>query len=117
MAKDTIINNLKINIMKAFSKNNKLNGVLNDIHTQLLEMCETKKESIAEIKRYAKNFSKETDYNLAQYGNLIVYHDDVLAMYKKYGYKSLDRLSNGDRWNIYKRQVGYVANYILTNEK
>ena len=117
MAKDTIINNLKTKIMKAFSKNNKLNGVLNDIHTQLLEMCETKKESIAEIKRYAKNFSKETDYNLAQYGNLIVYHDDVLAMYKKYGYKSLDRLSNGDRWNIYKRQVGYVANYILTNEK
>ena len=103
--------------MKAFSKNNKLNGVLNDIHTQLLEMCETKKESIAEIKHYKDNFSKELDYNLAQYGNLIVYHDDVLAMYKKYGYKSLDRLSVDAIWNIYKRQVGYVVRYILNNNK
>ena len=117
MAKDTIINNLKINIMKAFSKNNKLNGVLNDIHTQLLEMCETKKESICEIKRYAKNFSKETDYNLAQYGNLIIYHDDVLKMYENHGYKSLNRLSNDARWNIYKRQVGYVVRCILDNKK
>ena len=103
--------------MKAFSNNNKLNGVLNDIHTQLLEMCETKKESICEIKRYAKNFSKETDYNLAQYGNLIIYHDDVLKMYENHGYKSLNRLSNDARWNIYKRQVGYVVRCILDNKK
>ena len=117
MAKDTIINNLKIKIMKTFSKNKKLNGVLNDIHTQLLEMCDTENESICEIKHYAKEFPKELDYNIAQYGNLIVYHDDVLAMYKKYGYKSLDRLSNGAIWNIYKRQVGYVVRYILDNNK
>ena len=100
-----------------FSKNKKLNGVLNDIYTQLLEMCDTENESISAIKNYAKNFSKKTDYNIAMYGNLIVYHDDVLAMYKKYGYKSLDRLSNGDRWNIYKRQVGYVVRHILDNNK
>ena len=100
-----------------FSKNVKLNGVLNDIYTQLLEMFDTEKESISEIKRYAKEFPKEIDYNIAQYGNLIVYHDDILAMYKRYGYKSLDRLSSDDRWNIYKRQVGYVVRYILDNNK
>lgn len=100
-----------------FSKNKKLNGVLNDIYTQLLEMCDTENESISNIKHYAKEFPKESDYNIAQYGNLIVYNDDVLAMYKKYGYKSLDRLSVDAIWNIYKRQVGYVVRYILDNNK
>ena len=103
--------------MKTFSKNKKLNGVLNDIHTQLLEMCDTENESISAIKDYAKEFPKEIDYNIAQYGNLIICHHDILAMYKNHGYKSLDRLSSDDRWNIYKRQVGYVVRYILDNNK
>lgn len=100
-----------------FSKNVKLNGVLNEIYSDLLEMCDTKEESISNIKHYAKEFHKKSDYNIAQYGNLIVYHDDVLAMYKRYGYKSLDKLSNDARWDIYKRQVGYVVRYILDNNK
>ena len=77
----------------------------------------TKDESISEIRHYAKEFPKECDYNIAQYGSLIVYHDDVLAMYKRHGYKSLDRLSNNARWDTYKRQVGYVARYIIDDEK
>ena len=101
--------------MKAFSKNKKLNGVLNDIHTQLLEMCETKKESICEIKRYAKNFSKELDYNLYEYGNLLIWDGDMKDLYKDY--KSLQKSSIESIRNIYKRQIRYVANYILTNEK
>ena len=101
--------------MKAFSNNNKLNGVLNDIHTQLLEMCETKKESICEIKRYAKNFSKETDYNLYEYGNLLIWDSDIEDLYKDY--KSLHKSSVEKIREIYKRQIRYVANYILTNEK
>ena len=117
MAKETLTINNKAEKLVNFSKNKKLNGVLNDIYIQLIEMCDTENESISEIKRYAKEFPKEYDYNIAQYGNLIIYHDDVLAMYKKYGYKSLDRLSSDDRWNIYKRQVGYVVRYILDNNK
>ena len=101
--------------MKAFSKNNKLNGVLNDIHTQLLEMCETKKESIAEIKHYKDNFSKELDYNLYEYGNLLIWDGDMKDLYKDY--KSLQKSSIESIRNIYKRQIRYVANYILTNEK
>ena len=80
-------------------------------------MCDIKEESISNIKHYAKEFPKESDYNIAQHGNLIVSNYDVLAMYKKYGYKSLDRLSVDARWNIYKRQVGYVVRYILDNNK
>jgi len=117
MTKKTQTINKETENLVNFSKNKKLNGVLNDIYTQLLEMCDTKEESISEIKRYAREFRKEIDYNIAQYGNLIVYHDDVLAMYKKYGYKSLGRLSVDARWNIYKRQVGYVVRYILDNNK
>ena len=117
MTKKTQTINREAENLVNFSKNKKLNGVLNDIYTQLLEMCDTENESISEIKHYAKEFPKESDYNIAQYGNLIVYHDDMLAMYKKYGYVSLDRLSNDDRWNIYKRQVGYVVRYILGNNK
>ena len=117
MAKETLTINNKAEKLVNFSKNVKLNGVLNDIYTQLLEMCDTETESISEIKHYVKEFPKESDYNIAQYGNLIVYHDDVLAMYKKYGYRSLDRLSNEARWNIYKQQVGYVVRYILDNNK
>ena len=80
-------------------------------------MCDTENESISVIKDYAKEFPKELDYNIAQYDNLIVSNYDVLAMYKKYGYVSLDRLSVDARWNIYKRQVGYVVRYILDNNK
>lgn len=117
MTKKTQTINKEAENLVNFSKNKKLNGVLNDIYTQLLEMCDTENESISNIKHYVKEFHKKSDYNIAMYGNLIVYHDDVLAMYKKYGYKSLDKLSNDARWDIYKRQVGYVVRYILDNNK
>ena len=117
MAKETLTINNKAEKLVNFSKNKKLNGVLNEIYSDLLEMCDTKEESISNIKHYAKEFPKELDYNIVQYGNLLIWHDDILAMYKKYGYKSLGRLSSDDRWNIYKRQVGYVVRYILDNNK
>ena len=101
--------------MKAFSKNNKLNKVLNDIYDSLLSIHDTKSESIAEIKHYKDNFPEELDYNLYQHGNLIIYDGDIKDLYKDY--KSLQKSSIESIRNIYKRQVRYVANYILTNEK
>ena len=117
MAKETLTINNKAEKLVNFSKNAKLNGVLNDIYSQLMELHDTENESIIEIKHYVKEFPKELDYNIVQYGNLLIWHDDILAMYKKYGYRSLDRLSNEARWNIYKQQVGYVVRYILDNNK
>lgn len=101
--------------MKAikFSKNQKLNFVLNDIYFSLLEMCETEKESIQEIKRYKENFPNELDYNLYQYGNLLVYNDQIRNLYSDY--KSLQKVSIDKLIEIYKRQIRYVANYILDN--
>lgn len=96
-----------------FSKNQKLNFVLNDIYFSLLEMCDSETESIQEIKRYKVNFPNELDYNLYQYGNLLVYNYQIQNLYS--GYKSLQNVSIDKLIEIYKRQVRYVANYILSN--
>lgn len=99
---------------RKWSNNAKLNAVLSEIETDLREMCETEAESIGEIKRYISEFQKESDHNLAQYGNLIVYNCHVRAMYMRCGY-SCKRWSDAKLWEIYKRQVGFVARAIVAN--
>ena len=89
--------------MKKYSKNKKLNDVLTRIERQLLEL------GLDEVKHYKKSFPNEIDYNIAQYGSVLVYYSDVKQMYKDCGYKSLEKMSDEKVWEIYKRQVGYVA--------
>ena len=93
--------------MKNFSKNKKLNTVLNSIYEDLQEL------GIDEIKRYYNEFKFEPDYNIAQYGNLLIYYYDIREFYKNSGYKSFEKMSDSKVWEIYKRQVGYVARKIL----
>lgn len=38
---------------------------------------------------------------------------DVRQMYKDCGYKSLDKMSDQKVWEIYKRQVGYIARQLI----
>ena len=97
-----------------FSKNDKLNNVLNQIHASLLKIHDTEEESIAEIGHYKENFPKEPDFNLYQYGNLLIWNDDIRELYKEY--TSLQGVSEDALLNIYERQVGYVANYILSKK-
>lgn len=94
-----------------FSKNKKLNGVLNEIADELLEL------GINEIIRYKNEFKNESDYNIAQYGNLLVYYDDIYGLYREYGYKTTDKYSTERIWELYKRQVGYVARKIIREYK
>ena len=89
--------------MKKYSKNKKLNEVLSRIERQLLEL------GLDEVKHYKKSFPNEIDYNIAQYGSVLVFYSDVKQMYKDCGYKSLEKMSDEKVWEIYKRQVGYVA--------
>lgn len=104
--------------MIKFSANKKLNAILNDIHYDLIHMAATKKESISEIKRYKREFPREPDYNIAQYGNLIIYYDDVRKAYKKAGYgSSVGKMSDNRLWETYKRQVGWVVRYIVDHSK
>ena len=90
-----------------YSKNKKLNDVLTRIESQLLEL------GLDEVKHYKKSFPNEIDYNIAQYGSVLVYYSDVKQMYKDCGYKSLEKMSDEKVWEIYKRQVGYVARQLI----
>lgn len=93
--------------MEKFSKNKKLNGVLNDILDSLKEL------GLEEVTRYYKEFKEYKDYNIVEYGNLLIYYDDIRELYKSNGYKSLDKMSNNKIWETYKRQVGYVARLMI----
>ena len=92
-----------------YSKNTKLNTVLNQIEENLLQFGKD------EIKRYMKEYPNEPDYNIGQYGNMLVYYWEIRKMYIKAGYKSFcdNRISDNKMWEIYKRQVGYVARQIM----
>lgn len=90
-----------------FSPNRKLNGVLSEIRDDLLySMGDNPEDAKSEILRYRSAFPHESDYNIVQYGNLLVYYDDIRDFYRKHGYKSMDKLSNDALWDTYKRQVG-----------
>lgn len=97
--------------MKKFSKNVKLNTVLMGIYEDLQEL------GINEIKRYYNDYKFEPDFNIAQYGNMLIYFYDIREFYKNAGYKSIEKMSDGKVWEIYKRQVGYVARKMLLEEK
>jgi hypothetical protein len=84
-----------------YSINAKLNKVLNHIEDELKGL------GIDEVARYRQEFKGVPDYNIAQYGNVTVYYDDVREIYKDY--KSFEKASNEKLWDIYRRQVGYVA--------
>ena len=104
--------------MIKFSKNAKLNNALSGIYEQLKDFdtdTETGK-STGEIKRYYKEFknSGEKDYNIAQYGNLLVYYSDIYKFYANCGYKTTSKFSESKIWDLYLRQVGYIVrNYFL----
>ena len=67
-----------------YSKNTKLNTVLNQIEGNLLQFGKD------EIKRYMKEYPYETDYNISQYGNMLVYYWEIRKMYINAGYKTFE---------------------------
>lgn len=92
-----------------YSKNVKLNTVLNQIENDLRYF------EIPEIARYMQDFPNEPDYNIAQYGNMLIYYAEIREMYIDAGYKSFEgnRISDNKMWEIYKCQVGYVARELM----
>ena len=93
--------------MKKYSKNVKLNKALMKIESDLLEL------GINEVKRYYNTFKNEVDFNIAQYGNMLIYYDDVYNFYRSCGYKSTDKMTTDKIWDLYKRQVGYVTRCLV----
>ena len=92
-----------------YSKNAKLDNVLNQIENQMDWL------ELSEIARYMKEYPNEPDYNIVQYGNMLVYYWEIRKMYINAGYKTFEnnRISDDKMWEIYKRQVGYVARQIM----
>lgn len=80
-----------------------------EIKRQLLEDL-----GLEEIKHYFQEptFKREPDYNIAQYGNLLIYYDDIRELYKECGYK-VDNYSDTQLWNFYKGIVGQVTRAIV----
>lgn len=93
--------------MNKYSKNNKLNTVLTNIEADLLKL------GIDEVNRYYKDFKNEIDYNIVQYGNLLVYFSDIYKFYANAEYKTTGKMSSYKIWEIYKRQVGYVTRQLI----
>lgn len=102
--------------MNKYSKNRKLNNLLLSIEDDLLSMEDNKEIAISEMKRYMKTFPKEPDYNIAQYGRLLISSYQVRELLKSCGYAE-QRVSDDEVWERYKRQVGYVARQIINNLK
>ena len=92
-----------------YSKNVKLNNVLNRIENQMNYL------ELPEIAEYMQEYPNEPDYNIAQYGNMLVYYDEIREMYIESGYKTFkgNKISNTSMWNFYKSQVGYVARELI----
>lgn len=99
--------------MNKYSPNKKLETALCGIEQDLLTMRDTPEESLNNIRRYVQEFPKEPDYNLAQYGNLMIYYSQVREFYRDCGYKSMQRESDDKIWTTYLKQVGYVAKQLL----
>lgn len=101
-----------------YSSNKKLNAALAGIEQQIIECLGSgdRTAALAEAARYKEEFPREADYNIAQYGNLIVYYSDLYKFYRECGYKSTDRMSADNLWATYLRQVGYVTRELLRAE-
>ena len=89
--------------MLKLSRNKKLNSVLNVIYEDLQEV------GLETIQHYKNEFKNVSDYNIAQYGNMLVWLSDIRKMYRDCGYKSMEKWSDKKIWDTYKRQVGYIA--------
>ena len=89
--------------MLKLSRNQKLNSVLNVIYEDLQEV------GLETIQHYKKEFRNVSDYNIASYGNMLVWLSDIRKMYEDCGYTSMKKWSDEKIWNTYKRQVGYIA--------
>ena len=87
-------------------KANKRTMLLNSIIEQLNEL------GIEEVKRYKNDFSFELDYNLVQYGNLLIYYYDIRDMYKECGYK-VKNYNDTQIWNKYKYDTRCAVQKLL----
>lgn len=89
--------------------------VYNGIVEQLRNIHDTTTESLNDLRRYAREFPNEVDYNLASHGTLLVYCNQIYDFYKEceYPLDLLNEMDNDQLWSMYKNDVGFVASRCL----
>lgn len=92
---------------------------LSSIYEDLLEL------GVNEVRRYRDEFKREKDYNIAQYGNLLVYYSQVRYFlidcgFTQYGEKfkqkakcNYYKISDDTMWDYYKGLVRVAVNTML----
>lgn len=100
-----------------FSTNNKTNSIILEITNNIIySFNETYDEVISELNRHKAEYYFESDFNIAQNGNLLIYYYDIRKLFKDCGYKNIEKLSDNAIWNKYKALVGLTVNKILNNK-
>lgn len=99
--------------MSKYSELPNLDKVLVSIEESIWDIYKTKEECLNELKRYAKAFPHEPDYNVAQYGRLLVSSYQVREMYNECGYKPKSELNDDQIWELYLHQVGHVVKQLI----
>lgn len=95
-----------------YSINRATNALMMSVEEQLMCIHDTKQESLEEIVRYVREFPLEGDYNIAQYGCVLVYYYQVRECYEEAGYK-VSRIGDQSLWESYKRVVGRVVRCLV----
>lgn len=62
-----------------------------------------------EIMHYVREFKNEIDYNIVQYGNLLIYYADIRELLEYCEYK-VQNYTDEQIWNYYKHIVREVVN-------
>lgn len=68
---------------------------------------------LEEMKRYYKEFKNQLDYNIAQYGNLLIYYTEVRDFYKDLNFTDYLNYSDEKIWEQYKKDIGIVVRKMI----
>lgn len=86
----------------------KKSKLITAVYYQLLDMGEE------EILHYVREFRNYIDYNIVEYGNLLVYYTDIIDLMERCDYK-VQNYTNDQVWDYYKRIVREVVDkYFLS---
>lgn len=86
----------------------KKSKLITAVYYQLLDMGEE------EILHYVHEFRNYIDYNIVQYGNLLIYYTDIAELMESCEYK-VQNYTNDQIWNYYKKIVREVVDkYFLS---
>lgn len=86
--------------------------LLDEIKKELLEICDTETESRHELERYRKEFTRELDFNIYQYGLIRPYYHQIRQLFVETEYPSIPA-SDDALLEIFKRYIRHAVVELL----